>query len=373
MPDAMSQSIDSADCIVVGGGLVGMLSARLLAQEGLSVILLEQGDLCRESSWAGGGIISPLVPWEYPDAVTELVRWSQSRYQQLAADLLDETGINPQWTQSGLLLADYTPHAAIDAWREKFPCQLDVLDSVQVRDAEPSINSATGTSLLLPDVAQIRNPRLGRALGRSLPALGVRVYEQTQVTGIDIHAGSVRGVATASGDFTGERVVLAGGAWTSQLLEKHIPAAGVEPVLGQMIMFEASPGLLTHIIVHDGYYLIPRRDGLVLAGSTLEHTGFRKHITADAKNMLSGRALALVPKLADCPVVGHWSGLRPGSKNGIPLIGAAPGNNGLFINAGHFRNGVGMAPASARLLVDTMLGRDSFTRADAYRPALGGS
>jgi len=369
----MSQSIDSADCIVVGGGLIGMMCARLFAQEGLSVILLEQGDLCRESSWAGGGIISPLVPWEYPDAVTELVRWSQARYQQLATDLLDETGINPQWTQSGMLLADYTPHAAIDVWREKFPCLLDVLDSVQVQDAEPSISTAIGTSLLLPDVAQIRNPRLGRALGRSLPGLGVRVYEQTQVAGLEMQAGSVRGVTTASGDFASERVVLAGGAWSSQLLEKHIPAAGVEPVLGQMIMFEASPGLLRHIIVHDGYCLIPRRDGLVLAGSTLEHTGFDKHITADAKNMLVDRALTLVPGLADCPVVGHWSGLRPGSRSGIPLIGAVPGCNGLFINAGHFRNGVGMAPASAQLLVDFVLGRDSFISADAYRPATGGS
>ena len=366
----MSKTIDSADCIVVGGGLIGMMSARLLAREGLSVILLEQGDLCRESSWAGGGIISPLVPWEYPDAVTELVRWSQPRYQQLAADLQDETGINPQWTQSGLLLADYTPHTAIDVWREKFPCSLEVLDSGQVQAAEPSINAATGTSLLLPDVAQIRNPRLGRALARSLPGQGVRVYEQTQVTGLETDAGSVRGVTTVPGGFASERIVMAGGAWSSQLLGNYIPVPCVEPVLGQMIMFEAAPGLLRHIVVHDGYYLIPRRDGLVLAGSTLEHTGFHKHITVDAKRMLAGRALALVPGLAGCPVVGHWSGLRPGSSSGIPLIGAVPGCNGLFINAGHFRNGVGMAPASARLLVDIVLGRDSFTDAAAYRPAL---
>ncbi len=366
----MSKTIDTADCIVVGGGLIGMMSARLLAREGLSVILLEQGDLCRESSWAGGGIISPLVPWEYPDAVTELVCWSQPRYQQLAADLQDETGINPQWTQSGLLLADYMPHAAIDVWREKFPCSLEVLDSGQVQAAEPSINAATGTSLLLPDVAQIRNPRLGRALARSLPGQGVRVYEQTQVTGLETDAGSVRGVTTVPGGFASERVVMAGGAWSSQLLGNYIPAPCVEPVLGQMIMFEAAPGLLRHIVVHDGYYLIPRRDGLVLAGSTLEHTGFHKHITVDAKRMLTGRALALVPGLAGCPLVGHWSGLRPGSSSGIPLLGAVPGCNGLFINAGHFRNGVGMAPASARLLADIVLGRDSFTDAAAYRPVL---
>ena len=364
----MTGTIDTADCIVVGGGLIGMLGARALAREGLSVILLEQDRLCRESSWAGGGIISPLVPWAYPDAINELVRWSQSRYPQLADELLADTGIDPEWTQSGLLLLDCPVDDTVSAWHERFPCRLDALAAGQVQQAEPGIAAVTGPAVLLPDVAQIRNPRLGRALAAALPLAGVSVHEETCVTGLQIQADVVQGVLTGQGAFTAPRVVIAGGAWSGRILASVVPGVPVEPVLGQMIMFEASPGLLRHIIVHDGYYLIPRRDGLVLAGSTVEHTGFSKHITPVARALLEERAVKILPALADCPIAGHWSGLRPGVTGDIPLIGAVRGIDGLFLSAGHYRNGVGMAPASARLLVDAVLGRESFTDPGPYRP-----
>ncbi|MBT8116635.1 MAG: FAD-binding oxidoreductase, partial [Gammaproteobacteria bacterium] len=140
----MEDRTHSADCVVVGGGLIGMLSARALAREGLTVILLEQGGLCRESSWAGGGIISPLVPWEYPDAVTALVRWSQPHYPQLAADLLAETGIDPEWTQSGLLLLDCEPDAEVAAWQSRFPCPLERVMASRLQETEPAIADGFG-------------------------------------------------------------------------------------------------------------------------------------------------------------------------------------------------------------------------------------
>ncbi|MGB5261736.1 MAG: FAD-dependent oxidoreductase [Gammaproteobacteria bacterium] len=343
-----------------------MLSARELARAGLSVILLEQGSLCRESSWAGGGIISPLIPWEYPDAVMALVRWSQSRYPQLAADLLEETGIDPEWTQSGLLLLDCELDAQVTAWHERYPCRLERLTAEQVQASEPGIANGFGPALQLPDVAQIRNPRLGQALARALELQGISLHEHCRVTGLRMAGDRVQGVTTEQGGFTAGRVVIAGGAWSGQIMASQVPGVPVEPVLGQMIMYQARPDLLRQIVVHDGYYLIPRRDGLVLAGSTLERTGFRKHTTQAARALLTGRALRLLPGLSDYPVVGHWSGLRPGSDSGIPLIGEVPGIEGMFLNAGHFRNGVGMAPASARLLVDGILGRESFTNPADY-------
>jgi glycine oxidase len=175
-------------------------------------------------------------------------------------------------------------------------------------------------------------------------------------------------VTTAAGSFMAGRVVIAGGAWSPVILKDSVPGLPVQPVLGQMILFEAQPGVLRHIVVHDGYYLIPRRDGLILAGSTLENTGYRKHTTRDARDSLTTRALELLPGLFDYPVVGHWSGLRPGVEGGIPLIGEVNEISGLYLNTGHFRNGVGMAPAAARLLVDGMLGRASITDPRPYLP-----
>ena len=140
----------------------------------------------------------------------------------------------------------------------------------------------------------------------------------------------------------------------------------VEPVRGQMVMFETRPGLLRHITLHEGYYLIPRQNGLVLIGSTLEYTGFNKETTSEARELLVERAISLAPVLADYEVIRHWAGLRPGTSDGIPFIGKHPGIDGLFVNAGHFRNGVVMAPASAQLLVDILLERDSFTGIQPY-------
>jgi len=140
----------------------------------------------------------------------------------------------------------------------------------------------------------------------------------------------------------------------------------VEPVRGQMIMYQTVPGLLRHITLDRGYYLIPRQNGLVLVGSTLEYVGFNKDTTATARAELQDRALALMPALADYDIVRHWAGLRPGTKDNIPFIGEHPKISGLFVNAGHFRNGVVMAPASAQLLVDCMLERPSFTPFEPY-------
>jgi len=357
----------STDCIVVGGGLLGMLSAHFLGREGLSVTVLERGTMCRESSWAGGGILSPLVPWQYPDAVSELVRWSQPYYPVLAAELLDSTGIDPEWLQSGLLMADCCLDADISAWSDRFHCRVQTVGPGELQALEPRLSPAIGASLLLPDVAQLRNPRLCQALAAFLRGQGATIHEGVAVTGLTVSQGRIQGVSTKTGTLTAGRVVIAGGAWSSQILAGYGPELPVSPVRGQMLQFQAPPGLLRHIVLRDGYYLVPRRDGLVLAGSTLEYVGFNKETTAAARELLVEQALGLVPALSECEIVRHWSGLRPGSPTGVPYICEHPEISGLYLNTGHFRNGVVMAPASAQLLVDCLLGRDSFTAIEPYR------
>ncbi|HYQ73312.1 MAG TPA: glycine oxidase ThiO [Gammaproteobacteria bacterium] len=354
------------DCIVVGGGLLGMLTAYFLRSEGLSVTLLDQGGVCRESSWAGGGILSPLVPWEYPDAVSELARWSQRHYPGLAVELRERSGIDPEWQQSGLLMAGISLEPRINRWQARYACRVEQLDPGQVHQLEPGLAPFTEQALLLPDVAQIRNPRLCQSLAASLRSQGVVIREQVQVGGLRIAGNTISGVMTDHGALVADRVVVAAGAWSAALLGDLTPDLPVSPVRGQMIQYAASPDLLRHIVLFNGRYLIPRRDGLLLAGSTLEYTGFNKQTTREARDSLAGFARRLLPGLSECEIVNHWAGLRPGKPDGIPIIGEHREIKGLYINTGHFRNGVILGPASARLLVDIMLDRPSFTTPDAY-------
>lgn len=357
-----------SDCIVVGGGLLGMLTAYFLGREGLGVTLLEQGNVCRESSWAGGGILSPLVPWDYPDAVSELVQWSQQHYPALVTELRERSGIDPEWQQSGLLMAGASLTPAISQWHARYPCRMIQVDPGQMRHLEPGLAPVTEQALLLPDVAQVRNPRLCQSLAAALRAQGVAVHEHVQVGGLLTAANAITGVMTDRGEFHSGRVVVAAGAWSAVLLGDLMPGLAVSPVRGQMIQYATSPGMLRHIVLANGRYLIPRRDGLVLVGSTLEYTGFEKKTTREARDSLAEFAMQLLPGLVDCKIVNHWAGLRPGKADAIPVIGEHPEIKGLYVNTGHFRNGVILAPASVQLLLDNMMGRASFTGFDAYRP-----
>lgn len=346
----------SSDCIVIGGGLIGMLTARELAAAGLRVRVLERGALGQEASWAGGGILSPLYPWRYDDAVTRLAAWSQPRYQALAAELARESGVDPEWTPSGMLLLDPDDADSARPWAERFGAELAPVDAAQAQALEPALGMPSA-GVWMPAVAQVRNPRLVRALRGSLSRRGIAFEENTPVDEVLVQSGRVQGVRSGGRRIPAEVVVVAGGAWSAGLLQATGSKVEVEPVRGQMLVFRAEPGLVRHIVLWQGRYLIPRRDGHVLIGSTLEHVGFDKSTTAEAEQSLLETAWTMVPQLRRFAMERHWSGLRPGAPGGVPYIGKVQEINGLYANAGHFRNGVVLGPASARLLADLVAGR----------------
>jgi glycine oxidase len=356
-----------SDCIVVGGGLIGMLTARFLHDAGLTVTVLERGETGREASWAGGGILSPLYPWRYPDPVTVLARHTQDAYPDFAAALFSETGVDPEWTRSGMLVLDTGEAPAARAWADRHHMLLEPLEGESVQACEPALGPGPETGLWLPAVAQVRNPRLVRAVRESLVARGIAIREQTPVDGLCRDRNGVTGVRTPAGELHAPRVVIAGGAWSAGLVPEGGPGLPVVPVRGQMILFRAEPGLMQRIVLSSGRYLIPRRDGRILMGSTLEYVGFRKETTGAARDELREAAMTLVPALADVPVEHHWSGLRPGSPTGVPYIGEHPGWPGLFVNAGHFRNGVVLSLASCRLVAELVAGTEPSFDPAPYR------
>jgi glycine oxidase len=357
------------ECIVVGGGIIGMLTARELARAGCQVRIIERGVLGAESSWAGGGILSPLYPWRTPEPVTQLALWGQRQYPDLAEELSAVTGIDPEWERSGLLVLDSNETDRAQSWAARHHLTLELIeDPRRIAALEPACRS-TERALWLPWVAQIRNPRLLRALRSDLERRGVVLNEHIGVTGIDHSAGRVSGVRTAGETYRAETVVVAAGAWSARVLEAVDIRIDVTPVRGQMLLYHAAPGAIRRILLAEGHYVIPRRDGCVLVGSTVEDVGFDKHTTSGARSELRQVAEALVPGLACCEIEQHWSGLRPGSAHEIPYICAAPGMQGLYLNTGHFRNGLLLAPASARLMADLIMERRGELDSEPYKLA----
>ncbi|MGE5027343.1 MAG: NAD(P)/FAD-dependent oxidoreductase [Betaproteobacteria bacterium] len=330
-----------ADFLIVGGGVIGLSSALELARQGARVEVLERGLCGGESSWAGGGILSPLPPWDYPAAVTDLTQLSCRLFPEWVRGVAEISGFDPEYLVCGMRVLPPFDAGKAAQWCASHAMRMEREDS----------------ALWLPDVAQVRNPRLVKALRLALDRMGVRIAEQTEMTGIVSTESRLERLETTAGSVAAEQYIVAAGAWSKKLLGELGGQVCIKPVRGQMLLYKARPGMLRQIILQNGTYLIPRADGHILAGSTLEDVGFDKATTGEAEKMLHSKALSLLPELADAELVKHWAGLRPGSPQNIPTIARHPLLENLYLNSGHFRYGVTMAPASARILSNLICGR----------------
>lgn len=355
--------------VIVGGGVIGLLTAFNLATQGLAVVLLDRSAVGQESSWAGGGIVSPLYPWRYSPAVTALAHWSQDFYPRLAERLFATTGVDPEVHTTGLYWLDLEDEIQALAWAAREERPLSKVDIGAVHDAVPVLGAGYSEAIYMADVANVRNPRLVKSLKAALQALpGVTVHEHCAVEGFIRENDKIVGVNTGLGEIRGDHVVLAAGAWSGELLGSLGLVLPIEPVKGQMILYKCASDFLSSMVLAKGRYAIARRDGHILVGSTLEHEGFDKAPTESALESLKASAVELIPALADAQVVGHWAGLRPGSPEGIPYIGKVPGFEGLWLNCGHYRNGLVLAPASCQLFADLLLEREPIIDPTPYAP-----
>lgn len=342
------------DVVVIGGGVIGLTSAYLLAKAGLSVEVIERGDLGREASWAGAGIIPPGM---HPDLTTTSVdrlrAFSVSRFRDLSDELRTRTGIDNEYhpcpaveflTKSEIDLADL--------WSiERIP-----FHRLNPQQLEAHIRGVHGVSGYVPFcmmMAQVRNPRHLSALAAGCRDAGVTLT--THVPFLRWERVRQRVVAhTGTGDHRAAgHYLIAAGAWADELLNPLGVRLGVRPVRGQIVLFHPGRRVLEHILIVGKRYLVPRLDGRVLVGSTEEpEAGFEKTNTPAEIDELVQFARQLVPALRDASVEKMWSGLRPGSPDGIPFIGPVPGCENVYAAVGHFRAGIQLSIGTAELVRD---------------------
>lgn len=324
-----------------------MTMARELAMRGLSVTLFDKGKLGMESSWAAGGILSPMRPWLEHPCSAELSSEGKACYADFIEELKEETGIDPEFYRSGLLMINESDVEHTRQWAD----ENQVLTAENYEDY-PSNMRLPAKSIFLPEIAQVRVSRLLKALHASLIKLGVTIFENTAITGLEINNARCTSVVTRSKKYYADSFIVSAGAWSEQILASINEDIKIKPVMGQMLCVKFPRQKLKTMVLDGGHYFIPRRDGHVLIGSTMENVGFEKETTQSARNELMEWACALWPDIADAEFVKHWSGLRPATDNGKPYLGKLEDYENIYINAGHFRKGIIQAPICARNIAD---------------------
>lgn len=361
-----------ADVVVVGAGLQGASVAFRLAQAGKQVVVLERAVPGAEASSAAGGILSPGVEALEPGPFYSLCTASLARYPAFAREVEAASGMWVGYRDGGTLeLALDDPEARVLAGRaeklQKAGLPVEVLDDAAVRRLEPGVSREARGALYFADEASVDPRLLGRAVYVAASRAGAR-FVTGQVQRIVHAAGRAVGVDHASGRIEADAVVLAAGSWSMQVEGNGLPPGAVRPVRGQIALLDTRPPLLSRVVFSANGYLVPRADGRILCGSTMEEVGHEKAVTAGGLRRVLDIALEIAPSLASAPVIETWSNFRPASPDGSPILGAGT-VPGLFYATGHTRNGILLAPVTADAVAAAVLGRAAPVDLSPFSPA----
>jgi glycine oxidase len=360
--------------LVVGGGIQGLATAIALAREGHDVQLLERETPGQRASWVAAGLLTPSTPWKYPRGLIELCQRSEALYEDFVADLLEHTGCDPQYEVGGML---YPAGLGSDAERleqdtrrrRELGFDVELLDRAGLDELQPGFAPAVTGAAWQPHSARVRPPRLLAGMRRRAEQVGVLTTSHCDVQRLLGDARGVTGVSVRGGQaMEAERVVLAAGAWSGGLAATLGLTVDVRPVRGQILLLRGEPGLLGPTINDGECYLVPRADGRILVGSTMEDVGFEDYSTPEAIGRLRRLAHELFPVTESMQEETDWAGLRPGTPDRLPFIGAVPEVPGLLLATGHYRNGILLAPITAQIVCDLIAEREPTVDLAPYCP-----
>jgi glycine oxidase len=346
-------NVKTWDVIVIGGGIIGLSIAIALRRRGASVLVVERGEPGREASHAAGGMLVD-CPLETPPALQALATASAKMYPEFAHELEVESGMKVDLREVGTILFPSEQHFhAIADWPR-----------ANLLELEPALASTDDPAIFVNDRSV--DPRaLTDAAVKTAKNRGVDFSYGDEVTRIDISDDQACGVTTIKTSFRAPKIVNCAGAWSGQIGPHSFPT---RPVKGQMVCL-AMPthDLLKHVIRTPKVYLIPRSDGRLLVGATVEEAGFDKRTVPDTIKRQLQAALELVPKLAEANILEDWAGLRPGTPDALPILGATA-TPGYYVATGHFRDGILLAPITAEVMSAVIEGRNPELDLAAFSP-----
>jgi len=355
----------TADVVIIGGGVIGLSIARALALRGAGEIcLIERAGIGHEASFAAAGMLAPQAEANARDDFFTLACRSRDLYANFAESLRAETGIDIELDTTGTLYLALSYHDLVEiekrfAWQSAAGLDVEKLTPPQVCELEPNVNQNVLGALRFPLDVQVENRRLLSALTNSVAKLGVEIITETSVESVKSESDRVRGVQTSRGFIACGKVIVAAGTWSGFIsvgqTSASKPVLKIEPVRGQMISLDARPQLTRHVIYSPRGYIVPRQDGRLLAGSTSEYAGFAKHVTAGGISAILVNAQEISPAVSNLPIVDTWAGLRPRAPDNLPVLGPCDEIGGLFYATGHYRNGILLAPVTGELIAEAVV------------------
>jgi glycine oxidase len=347
------------DVAIVGGGLIGAATAFELAPEKLRVLVLDRREPGREASWAAAGMLSPGP--DSPDALplVPLAKESLRLYPEFVAAVEDASGISVAFTRDGALEVFLAPHGeaerdAMIAGHRRLGLSIELVSLDAARRIEPSMGAAVRAAAWLPEEATVDPRLLTDATLEAAGQRGAEIRVGCAVSSLLRDGDRCTGVIAGGERIAARHVIVAAGCYSRGIADEsennwlahYVPT---NPVRGQMVALQPSDFRLRRVLRCERGYVVPRRDGRVVAGSTLEDAGFRNHVTAGGLRQILAAAVEMVPALAGAEVVETWAGLRPGTPDNLPILGPTD-IEGLLIATGHYRNGILLAPITARLV-----------------------
>ncbi|MFQ5710126.1 MAG: glycine oxidase ThiO [bacterium] len=353
--------MQTSDVVIIGGGLIGLCCARWLCRAGFRVVLLERDTVGKQASWAAAGMLAPHFESPAHPPFYSLCLKGLEMYQEFSRELFSETGIRVGYRNLGALALFFEEGEIEDSrarlqWFNNRGADLAWLSQKEVLEREPELSRHILKGQWIPKDHQINNRQLLLALTRALIQDGVEIYEKQPVTDFLIQENKVKGVQTHLGAFYAGWVVNAAGCWAGRI-DLNVEGArfSLQPLKGQMVALDMR-GIANfkHVIHGNSVYLVPRESGHLLLGATEEEAGFDNHTTVAGIQDLLTRAMTLSPKIDQMPILSTWSGLRPCSQDRLPILGPTP-LHGYLIAAGHFRNGILLAPITAKLIAEFVL------------------